>query len=208
MTHSTGPLLARALEDWLPCSLLRKLQSHLKASPGPGRGLWKFLMPGRSQLLQREGLLVSLSSHWEPQKGESPVPKQEPQQAARQGFSPHTAFSKSSQLLGSNRPEKDLEPTRGTDPQRAKFSHPETRKDLSERHSGPPRGWRCLASPESPASGRGKPFWPRQARRGVPPWAAHTAQPLSATKRLSCEQTISPLLQPPPKGLNQVARCG
>ena len=45
-------------------------------------------MPGISQLLQREGFLVSLSSHWELQKGESPVPKQEPQQAARQEFFP------------------------------------------------------------------------------------------------------------------------
>lgn len=89
MTHSTGTLLVRAQGRTVaPCSLLRKLQSHLKASPEPGRGLRKFLVPGISQLLQREGFLVSLSSHWELQKGESPVPKQEPQQAARQEFFP------------------------------------------------------------------------------------------------------------------------
>ena len=55
MTHSIGPLLVRAQGRTVaPCSLLRKLQSHPKASPEPGRGLRKFLVLGRSQLLQRE----------------------------------------------------------------------------------------------------------------------------------------------------------
>lgn len=116
---------------WLPCSFLRKLQSHPKASPEPGRGLWKFLVLGTSQLLPREGLPFSVhTGSW--RRG-TPLGLGRNLKRSPRNFP--TALSISSQCLGCSRCDKGLDSTHaphalgksmfssmGTGPQRGVFT--------------------------------------------------------------------------------------
>lgn len=89
------------------------------------------------------------SSHWKLQKGDSPEPKQESQKNAKEFSSTALSTRISSQHLGNSGHGKDLVLTHdhslrktvyssmGTGPQKGKFFHPGTQKDLTSQGSEP-----------------------------------------------------------------------